>query len=170
MTQFHWVACNNKSTSNWRKCCFPHQFHWVVWSNTSKSNWRKCCFSHHRTVLYNWRVCLGADLWGSYEHIRNFVDVCVPFSFKRISQKLVHLRLFPFSLMGEASKWFTEFPRDSITSWVKLTTAFQVQLFPLIEDDDSYPSFQMLRRWANSWDMIEVYEIGTAMSNSWNAQ
>uniref|UniRef100_M1DTJ5 Retrotransposon n=1 Tax=Solanum tuberosum TaxID=4113 RepID=M1DTJ5_SOLTU len=37
-----------------------------------------------------------------HEHIRNFVDVCGPFSFKNISQESVRLRLFPFSLMGEA--------------------------------------------------------------------
>uniref|UniRef100_M1DRG3 Integrase core domain containing protein n=1 Tax=Solanum tuberosum TaxID=4113 RepID=M1DRG3_SOLTU len=37
-----------------------------------------------------------------HEHIRNFVDVCGPFSFKNISQESVRLRLFPFSLIGEA--------------------------------------------------------------------
>ncbi|WMV58492.1 hypothetical protein MTR67_051877, partial [Solanum verrucosum] len=37
-----------------------------------------------------------------HEHIRNFVDVCEPFSFKNISQESVRLSFFPFSLMGEA--------------------------------------------------------------------
>ncbi|XP_049399735.1 uncharacterized protein LOC125863770 [Solanum stenotomum] len=32
--------------------------------------------------------------------------------------------------MGEASKWLVELPRDSITSWDELITAFQVQFFP----------------------------------------
>uniref|UniRef100_M1DKC0 Uncharacterized protein n=1 Tax=Solanum tuberosum TaxID=4113 RepID=M1DKC0_SOLTU len=39
-----------------------------------------------------------------HEHIRNFVDICVPFSFKNISQESVRLGLFPLSLMGEATK------------------------------------------------------------------
>ncbi|KAK4727115.1 hypothetical protein R3W88_032032 [Solanum pinnatisectum] len=61
-----------------------------------------------------------------HEHIRNFVDVCSPFSFKNISQESVRLRLVPFSLMGEARKWLAEFPRNSITLWEELVTAFQV--------------------------------------------
>lgn len=39
-----------------------------------------------------------------HEHIRNFMDVCGPFSLKNISQESVRLRLFSFSLMGEAYK------------------------------------------------------------------
>ncbi|KAK4707408.1 hypothetical protein R3W88_033054 [Solanum pinnatisectum] len=64
------------------------------------------------------------------EHIRNFMDVYGPFSFKNILQESVHLRLFSFSLMGEATKWLAELPRDSITSWEELTTVFQVRFFP----------------------------------------
>jgi len=56
-----------------------------------------------------------------HDHIRNFVDVCGPFSFKNISQESVCLRLFPFSLIGEATKWLADLPRDSITSWDELT-------------------------------------------------
>ncbi|KAK4731583.1 hypothetical protein R3W88_024571 [Solanum pinnatisectum] len=65
-----------------------------------------------------------------YEHIRNFLDICGPFSFKNISQESVWLRFFPFSLMGEACKWLAELSRESITSWEELVTTFQVQFFP----------------------------------------
>ncbi|KAK4721335.1 hypothetical protein R3W88_011568 [Solanum pinnatisectum] len=65
-----------------------------------------------------------------HKHIRNFVDVCGPFSFKNISQVSVRLRLFPFSLMGEANKWLAELPRDFTTSWIELITVFQVRFFP----------------------------------------
>ncbi|KAK4724061.1 hypothetical protein R3W88_026840 [Solanum pinnatisectum] len=64
-----------------------------------------------------------------HEHIRNFMDVCGPFSFKNISQESVCLRWFPFSLMGEASKWLAKLPRDSITSWDELTITFNVRFF-----------------------------------------
>uniref|UniRef100_M1DLX0 Athila retroelement ORF1 protein n=1 Tax=Solanum tuberosum TaxID=4113 RepID=M1DLX0_SOLTU len=47
-----------------------------------------------------------------HEHLRNFVNVCGPFSFKNISQESVWLRLFTFSLMGEACKWLVELPRE----------------------------------------------------------
>ena len=43
-----------------------------------------------------------------HEHIRNFVDVCGPFLFKNISQELVCLQLFPFYLIGEATKWLDD--------------------------------------------------------------
>ncbi|KAK4724478.1 hypothetical protein R3W88_027257 [Solanum pinnatisectum] len=65
-----------------------------------------------------------------HEHLQNFVDVCEPFSFKNISHESVRLRLFPFSLMGEACKWLAELPHEPITSWEELVTAFQVRFFP----------------------------------------
>ncbi|XP_015168639.1 uncharacterized protein [Solanum tuberosum] len=83
----------------------------------------------------------------SHEHLRNFVDVCRPFSFKNISQESVRLRLFHFSLMGEACKWLTELPRESITSWEELVTAFQVRFFPpskMLSLRDSIQSFKRL--------------------------
>ncbi|XP_049368430.1 uncharacterized protein LOC125833330 [Solanum verrucosum] len=63
-----------------------------------------------------------------HEHLCNFVDMCGPFSFKNISQESVWLRLFPFSLMGEACKWLAELPRESITSWEELPYAVVAQL------------------------------------------
>ncbi|WMV24790.1 hypothetical protein MTR67_018175, partial [Solanum verrucosum] len=61
-----------------------------------------------------------------HDHNWNFVDICDPFSFKNISQVSVHLRLFPFSLMGESTKWLADLPRDSITTWDELTEAFYI--------------------------------------------
>jgi len=72
----------------------------------------------------------GLDHENPHEHIRNFVGTCNPFSFKDISQESIWLWLFPFSLMGEATKWLAELPRDSIISWEELTEAFYVRLFP----------------------------------------
>ncbi|KAK4713427.1 hypothetical protein R3W88_019334 [Solanum pinnatisectum] len=65
-----------------------------------------------------------------HEHLQNFIDVCGPFSLKNNSQESVRLRLFPFSLMGEVCKWLAELPRNLITSWEELVTAFNVQFFP----------------------------------------
>ena len=49
--------------------------------------------------------------------------------------------------MGEACKWQVEFPRDSITSWEELVTAFIVQFFPpskMMTLRDSIQSFKRL--------------------------
>ncbi|KAK4723933.1 hypothetical protein R3W88_026712 [Solanum pinnatisectum] len=81
----------------------------------------------------------------AHEHLRNFLDMCGPFSFKNISQESVQLRLFPFLLMGEAWKWLAELPRESITSWEELVTAFQVRFFPpskMMSLRDSIQSFK----------------------------
>lgn len=64
------------------------------------------------------------------DHIRNFMDMCAPFSFKGISRESVYLRLFQFSLIGKAKKWFLSF-QGSITYREKLTTASHVLFFPL---------------------------------------
>ncbi|KAK4737127.1 hypothetical protein R3W88_000824 [Solanum pinnatisectum] len=82
-----------------------------------------------------------------HEHIQNFMDVCGPFSFKNLSQESVRLMLFPFSLMGETSKWLAELPRDSITSWDELITTFHVRFFPLstmMTLRDSIQGFKLL--------------------------
>jgi len=50
-----------------------------------------------------------------HEDLRNFKVVCGPFMFKNISQESIRLRLFPLSMMGEATRWFVELPNDSIT-------------------------------------------------------
>ncbi|XP_049362576.1 uncharacterized protein LOC125827308 [Solanum verrucosum] len=82
-----------------------------------------------------------------HEHLQNFVDVCGPFSFKKISQESIRLRLFPFSLIGEACKWLAELPRNSITSWEELVITFNVQFFPpskMMTIRDSIQSFKRL--------------------------
>ncbi|WMV29634.1 hypothetical protein MTR67_023019 [Solanum verrucosum] len=66
--------------------------------------------------------CLATE--DSHDHIRNFVDMCGPFPFKNITQESVRLCLFPFTLMGEATKWLADLPRDSITSLEELFDAF----------------------------------------------
>jgi len=65
-----------------------------------------------------------------HEHIQNFVEICSPYSLKGISEESVRLRLFPFSLMGEATKWLVDLPRNSITTWDKITVSFFVRFFP----------------------------------------
>ena len=79
-----------------------------------------------------------------YDHNHNILDVCSPFKFKNITQESIKLRLFPFSLIGKATKWLAELPRDSITSWEELTDAFYERFFPpskMLKLRDSIQSF-----------------------------
>ncbi|WMV24879.1 hypothetical protein MTR67_018264 [Solanum verrucosum] len=70
----------------------------------------------------------GLDTKDPHEHIQNFVAVCGPFSFKKITKESVRHRLFFFSLMGEEMKWLVDLQRDSITSLDELTDAFYTWL------------------------------------------
>ncbi|KAK4731339.1 hypothetical protein R3W88_024327 [Solanum pinnatisectum] len=73
----------------------------------------------------------GLEHEDPHEHVRNFTEVCSPFSFKNVPQESIRLQLFPLSLMGDASKWFPELPNNSITSWEELIIAFNTRFFPL---------------------------------------
>ena len=66
----------------------------------------------------------------AHEHLKNITEICAPFNIANISQESMRLRLFPFSLMGEARTWFKELPPGSITSWGELQDAFLDRFFP----------------------------------------
>ncbi|XP_015165478.1 uncharacterized protein [Solanum tuberosum] len=48
----------------------------------------------------------------------------------RLSQTTLRLRLFPLSLIGEATNWLNEMPDDSIRTWIELKEAFLERFFP----------------------------------------
>jgi len=63
------------------------------------------------------------------DHIRNFIEVCSPFSLKEVKQESIRLRLFLFSLKRVTTKWIARLPRDSILSWADLTDVLYVRFF-----------------------------------------
>ncbi|XP_015169042.1 uncharacterized protein [Solanum tuberosum] len=71
----------------------------------------------------------GLEHEDQQEHIRSFVEVCTPLSFKNLSQESIRLRLFPLSLTGGATKWLVELPNNSIKSWEELVMAFHERFF-----------------------------------------
>lgn len=62
-------------------------------------------------------------------HLKNFIDMCLPFEIAHISRESIQLRLFPFSLTREATLWLQEFLTYSITLLVELMEAFLDQFF-----------------------------------------
>ncbi|GKF61533.1 zinc finger, CCHC-type containing protein, partial [Tanacetum coccineum] len=46
------------------------------------------------------------------------------------NRERTRLRLFQFSLRGQASNWLERLPTRSITTWEDLTTRFLAQFFP----------------------------------------
>lgn len=53
-----------------------------------------------------------------------FVGICLSQEIPRVSQTTMRLRLFPLSLIGEATNWFQKMPYDSIKIWTKLKDSF----------------------------------------------
>jgi hypothetical protein len=39
-------------------------------------------------------------------HLQYFLEICSTFTIRGVTQDAVHLRIFPFSLLGKAKQWF----------------------------------------------------------------
>src|SRR5919199_5270548 len=64
------------------------------------------------------------------EHLRTFTRICGLFKLAAVNDQLVFLRLFPWTLKGEARKWLDSLPEGSITTWDGLTEKFLGKYFP----------------------------------------
>jgi hypothetical protein len=47
-----------------------------------------------------------------------------------VTQDAVHLRLFPFSLLGKVKQWFFS-NKEAVSTWEKCSNAFLAKYFPL---------------------------------------
>ena len=66
----------------------------------------------------------------SNAHILNFLKVCDTVKYNGVSNDVIRLRLFPFSLKEKAKHWLISEPSDSITSWDDLLNKFLTRFFP----------------------------------------
>ena len=58
------------------------------------------------------------------EHVTEFIEVCSTLGHLEVSQEVVRLRLFPFTLKDKARSWFRNLAGGSITSWNELSSRF----------------------------------------------
>ncbi|XP_059311633.1 uncharacterized protein LOC132063190 [Lycium ferocissimum] len=63
-------------------------------------------------------------------HLQNFVDVCTNHIQNNIPQDAIRLRLFNYSLTGDARAWFKKLPRNSITTWAEMAAVFLKKWYP----------------------------------------
>ncbi|GJX65519.1 retrovirus-related pol polyprotein from transposon TNT 1-94 [Tanacetum coccineum] len=59
-----------------------------------------------------------------YRHIVNFLEISNLFQYGENQEEAVKLRIFPFSLSGEAKIWLNELNEETITTWGELREAF----------------------------------------------
>ena len=63
-------------------------------------------------------------------HLQNFLEISDTFTPTGVSTDYMRMTLFPFSLMGEAKRWLTSEPPNSITTWDGLARKFLIRFFP----------------------------------------
>ncbi|PKI40814.1 hypothetical protein CRG98_038825 [Punica granatum] len=57
-------------------------------------------------------------------HISNFLMICSTFNLNGVSDDVIRLRLFPFSLRDAAKEWLLSQPPESIATWDDLAAKF----------------------------------------------
>lgn len=62
-------------------------------------------------------------------YLKNFIDGCLLFDIAHISKEFVWLRIFPFSLIGNAVLWLWD-TYGLFNPYIELTKAFLYQFFP----------------------------------------
>ena len=63
-------------------------------------------------------------------HLTTFIEVCNTIKYNGLTEEMLRLKLFPFSLRDRAKHWLTSQPSDSITSWNDLVQKFLTNFFP----------------------------------------
>ncbi|XP_039118786.1 uncharacterized protein LOC120254831 [Dioscorea cayenensis subsp. rotundata] len=65
-----------------------------------------------------------------HAHFSRFLQICSTFKINSVSDDAIRLRLFPFSLRGEAYRWLTSLAPGSITTWKDMVEKFLARYFP----------------------------------------
>ena len=79
-------------------------------------------------------------------HLQHFLEICSTFTIKGVTQEAIHLRIFPFSLLGKAKQWFYS-NHNAVDTWEKCSNAFLVKFFSMVKTNalrNKISSFQQL--------------------------
>ncbi|KAD7477026.1 hypothetical protein E3N88_00162 [Mikania micrantha] len=63
-------------------------------------------------------------------HIAGFLEICATFKINGVSDDVIRLRLFPFTLRDRAKAWLISFPSGCITTWNQMSEKFFEKYFP----------------------------------------
>ncbi|KAL5568112.1 hypothetical protein UlMin_024687 [Ulmus minor] len=63
-------------------------------------------------------------------HLRLFMEVADAFKINGVTNDILKLKLFPYSLRDRARAWLNSLPSDSITTWNDLAEKFLMKYFP----------------------------------------
>ena len=63
-------------------------------------------------------------------HLQNFLEISSTIVIEDVTQDIILLCLFPFSLVGRAKQWFYT-NKDNINTWERCSKAFLAKFFPI---------------------------------------
>ncbi|GJT47928.1 hypothetical protein Tco_0974085 [Tanacetum coccineum] len=72
----------------------------------------------------------------AYKHIDKFLEIVGPIKINRLTQDRFRLSVFPVSLTGAASEWFTKECLGSITTWDDMVKKFILKLHHISDHDE----------------------------------
>ena len=73
----------------------------------------------------------GMEFENPYLHLKEFEDVCSTFHDPQVTEEIIKLQLFPFSLKDKAKNWLNARRPHSIVSWQALQIEFLQKFFPV---------------------------------------
>ncbi|GKA76171.1 reverse transcriptase domain-containing protein [Tanacetum coccineum] len=73
----------------------------------------------------------GYERENPHAHINSFKRITSTLRFRDVSNDVIKLMMFPYSLEGNARLWYEKEPPNSILTWEDLVTKFVNQIFPL---------------------------------------
>uniref|UniRef100_A0A2N9J0B0 Retrotransposon gag domain-containing protein n=1 Tax=Fagus sylvatica TaxID=28930 RepID=A0A2N9J0B0_FAGSY len=72
----------------------------------------------------------GLDSENPYLHLKEFDEVCATLQYNNVTDDVVRLKLFPFSLKEKAKSWLHSLRPNTIRTWQEMTREFLKKFFP----------------------------------------
>jgi hypothetical protein len=94
-------------------------------------------------------------------HLQHFLETCNTFTIRGVTQDVVYLRFFPFSLLGKVKQWFYS-NKEEVSTREKCSNAFLTKFFSLGKTNalqNKISRFQQLtdETIAEAWERLQDY-------------
>ncbi|KAK8680804.1 hypothetical protein V6N13_109742 [Hibiscus sabdariffa] len=81
-----------------------------------------------KPVMFNMLNTLGqfggSPVENARQHLKSFLEICNSFKIHGVSNDVLKLKLFPYSLTDKARAWLNNLPPGSLQSWTELCQSF----------------------------------------------
>jgi hypothetical protein len=70
-------------------------------------------------------------------HLQHLLEICITFTIHGMTQDVVRLHLFPFSVLGNVKQRFYSY-KEAVSIWEKCSNSFLAKFFPLDKTNALY--------------------------------